>query len=55
MRTGVELYNLENDISESTNVVDDNPKVLADLLKLAGKMRADLGDSLLKLDGPGVR
>ena len=55
MRTGIELYNLENDISESTNIVDDNPKVLADLLKLADKMRADLGDSLLKLDGPGIR
>ena len=55
MRTGIELYNLENDISESTNIVDDNPKVLADLLKLADKMRTDLGDSLLKLDGPGIR
>ena len=55
MRTGIELYDLENDISESTNVVDDNPKVLANLLKLADKMRADLGDSLLKLDGPGIR
>jgi arylsulfatase A len=55
MRTGIELYDLENDISESTNVADDNPKVLANLLKLADKMRADLGDSLLKLDGPGIR
>ncbi|MFT7517049.1 MAG: arylsulfatase A [Myxococcota bacterium] len=55
MRTAMELYDLENDISESTNVVNDHPQVLAKMLKLAEEMRADLGDSLLELDGPGVR
>jgi arylsulfatase len=55
MRTSIELYDLENDISESTNVVGDNPQVLSDLLKLADKMRRELGDSLLNQTGSGTR
>lgn len=55
MRTSVELYDLENDISESKNVVDDNPDVLANLLKLANKMRNDLGDKLLNQPSSGAR
>ncbi len=55
LRTGVELYDLEADISESTNVADDYPHVLANLLQLADRMRRDLGDSLLNLEPTGAR
>ncbi|QDU96193.1 sulfatase family protein [Lignipirellula cremea] len=37
-----ELYNLEADISESTNVAAENPQVVAELTKLAAAYDADL-------------
>jgi arylsulfatase A len=55
LRTEMELYDLETDISETSNVASDNPKVMANLLQLADNMRADLGDSLLEQEGTGVR
>ena len=47
-----ELYNLENDIDESTNLGEANPEVVKRLLALVGKMEDDLG---LKGIGPGCR
>jgi arylsulfatase len=38
------LYNLENDISETTNVAQTNPKVVKQLLAIAGKARTEIGD-----------
>jgi arylsulfatase len=38
------LYDLENDISESKNVLEQNPAVVERLMALARTMRADLGD-----------
>ena len=38
------LYNLENDISETTNVAQANPKVVKQLLAIANKARAEIGD-----------
>ena len=38
------LYNLENDISETTNVAQANPKVVKQLLAIAGKARTEIGD-----------
>jgi len=43
---GLSLYDLSTDIGETTNVADDHPDVVARLLDLAEKMRADLGDNL---------
>ena len=43
------LYNLENDIGEKREVSADQPEVVARLLALADKARADIGD----LDRPG--
>lgn len=37
-----ELYNLETDISEAQNVADENPKIVAELTKLAADYDADL-------------
>ena len=50
-----ELYHLSKDFTESKNVADANPKVVEQLLALADKAREDLGDSLTKKAGKGVR
>ena len=47
-----ELYDLDNDIGESTNVAASNPKVVARLQALADAMDADLGINEI---GPGCR
>jgi arylsulfatase len=49
------LYNLEDDIGETTNLAEKHPQIVARLLDLAERARADLGDSLTKRQGSGVR
>ncbi|MCH7989221.1 MAG: sulfatase [Planctomycetes bacterium] len=55
LKTGLALYNLDKDISESTNVAEQHPKVVTRLKALAEKAREDLGDSATKQQGNGVR
>ena len=50
-----ELYHLGNDLSEQSNVASMNPQVLEQLLKLAERGREELGDSLTKTTGKGLR
>jgi len=45
---GQELFNLESDLSETTNVASRQAEVVRRLEALADRMRADLGDSLRK-------
>lgn len=45
---GLELYNLEDDVGETTDVAARNPDVVRRLQRLADEMRRDLGDSLRK-------
>ena len=52
---GLELYDLENDISETANVADQHPEIMETLLKHAEIARADLGDRLTERVGAGVR
>lgn len=47
-----ELYHLDNDIAESTDVSKDNPEVVSRLRKIAEEMDEDLGTKEL---GPGCR
>ena len=54
-KIGLALFNLENDIGETTNVAEQNPDVVARLQKLAEEARADLGDTAQKRKGSGVR
>jgi arylsulfatase A-like enzyme len=54
-KTELELYDLQNDLSETTNVAAKNPEVVERLQKLAELMREDLGDSLTNKKGSGVR
>ena len=50
----LELYDLDNDISESRNVAEQHPQVVARLMALAAKGREELGDVGLLL-GKGQR
>ncbi|MCI0459580.1 MAG: sulfatase [Gemmataceae bacterium] len=47
-QAGLELYNLETDIGEKTNVADRHPEVVLRLQALAQRARADLGDEVPK-------
>jgi arylsulfatase len=38
------LYNLENDIGETTNVASENPAVVEELTKLLNWVKKDIGD-----------
>jgi arylsulfatase A len=51
----VELYDLYTDISESKNVAVQNPEIVKKLESYAEQMRMELGDSLTKRTGSGVR
>ncbi len=50
-----ELYDLETDVGETTDVAMSHPDVVRRLESLAEKARDDLGDSLTKRVGKGVR
>ena len=49
------LYDLDNDIGETTNVLNENPDVVARLKKAADVCRAELGDRHLNQKGDSVR
>ena len=55
MHTGLELYNLDNDIGESKNVAAQHPDVVRRLQKLGDQMRLELGDSVTGKKGSGNR
>ena len=52
---GLSLFDLENDIGESTDVKAEHPEIVATMQELAAKARAELGDGAMKLKGSGVR
>lgn len=49
------LFDLDNDIGETTDVKDQHPDVVAAIERLADQMRADLGDAARKIQGTGRR
>lgn len=51
VRTGLELYNLRDDVGESTDVSAEHPEIVATLSKLADAKRVELGDRLTKVKG----
>jgi hypothetical protein len=55
LKTSLALYNLETDVSEKQDLSAEHPEVVARLQALAEKARAELGDSLQKRKGSGVR
>jgi arylsulfatase A len=50
-----ELYDVEKDMSETSNVAAKNPDVVKRLQVLAEQCRDDLGDTIVKREGNGVR
>ena len=54
-KTGLELYNLSADISETNDVADQHPQLVQRLTRLGELAREDLGDSLTTRQGSGVR
>ncbi|EAQ79656.1 arylsulfatase A (precursor) [Blastopirellula marina DSM 3645] len=54
-RIGLELFDLDSDIGETTDVKESHPEVVARLQKLGDEARADLGDGLTKTKGAGLR
>ncbi len=50
-----ELYDLVNDPSETTNIIDQHPNVVARLEELAELARISMGDARLKREGNDVR
>ncbi len=51
----IELYDLENDESETKNVADRHPEVVEKIKELADGMRTRLGDSLKDMEGSETR
>ena len=51
----IELYDLDNDKSETKNVAEQHPKVVEEIKLQANDMRSKLGDSLLELEGSETR
>jgi hypothetical protein len=49
------LFDLENDVGETKDVKAQYPEIVAEISKLADRMRADLGDSLREMKGSGKR
>ena len=54
-KIGLALFDLSKDIGETTDVKGDFPEVLKKMQTLADEMRSDLGDSLTKTEGKGLR
>jgi arylsulfatase len=55
VETGLELYNLDIDISETKDVAALNPEVVKRLEKIGDEARRDLGDKLTDVQGSGIR
>src|SRR5206468_3689543 len=53
--TEPELYNLHDDIGEQRNVAAEQRDVVQRLLSLADECRDDLGDTIVKREGKGMR
>ncbi|MFQ6069790.1 MAG: hypothetical protein ACE5WD_14135 [Candidatus Aminicenantia bacterium] len=55
LEVNLELYDLENDISETRNMAREYPEIVKKLQSLADKAREELGDTLTKIKGKKVR
>lgn len=54
-KSNLELYDLKNDVGESTDVLDQYPEIVAKLTSVAERARATLGDRLTDREGSEIR
>lgn len=54
-KTDLALFNLKEDVGETTDLQDHHPDVVARLKQLADQARKELGDSARQIQGSGVR
>jgi arylsulfatase A-like enzyme len=54
-KIGAELFDLKNDVGETTDVAAEHPDVVARLTAAAERARADLGDKLTGREGKNIR
>ena len=54
-KIGLSLFDLENDVGETTNLAHENPEVVMRLLALIEQARDDLGDALTGREGRNIR
>jgi len=54
-KIGLELFDLKNDVGETTDVADQHPEIVSRLSNLAEQARETLGDSLTARQGSEVR
>jgi len=54
-KSGLELYNLKDDVSEKNDIADQYPEIIEELTKVADKARLILGDDILDVEGSEVR
>jgi arylsulfatase A-like enzyme len=50
-----ELYNLETDIGETSNVFDQHPEIVRDLMAKIDACRQDIGDDAAGIEGKNIR
>lgn len=55
LKCGLELYNLKDDIGETTDVAQQHPDVVKKLQRYANEIRNELGDQHRKIKGKGLR
>lgn len=50
-----QLYNLANDLGETTNVAKDHPDIVQEILNRMQTIREDIGDKILNIKGQNER
>ena len=55
VKAGLELYHLNEDIYESSDLAASHSEKVKELMKYAEEARAELGDNLTKRTGSGTR
>lgn len=53
--TGLELFDLKQDLGEATDLASEHPEIVGRLRRYAGRMRDELGDTLTQREGPRIR
>lgn len=54
-KAGIELYDLEMDPYEKTDIASSHPELVVQMMAIANVAREDLGDRITKVVGKGVR